>query len=142
LPATSTALASESVAGPRTGAGTSAGFGAGSCEERPARIEPATAIPNAPPISRDVSFTAEATPCFSSGTALTIAEVVGAVHIPMPVASTNVGQANWEYVECRSSPYLHAKPMAMNSVPTNSTSPPPEFDDGDDRTRDQATPDR
>ncbi|CNJ09283.1 Uncharacterised protein [Mycobacterium tuberculosis] len=51
-------------------------------------------MPSAPPISREVSFTAEATPCFSSGTAPMIAEVVGAVHIPMPVASINVGQAN------------------------------------------------
>ena len=33
-----------------------------------------------------------------------IAEVVGAVHIPMPVASITVGHANSGYVECRLSP--------------------------------------
>lgn len=49
-----------------------------------ASTDPATAMPTAAPTSRVVSLTAEATPCFSSGTAFMIAEVVGATHKPMP----------------------------------------------------------
>ncbi len=40
---------------------------------------------------RVVSLTAEATPCFSSGTAFMIAEVVGATHKPMPAAVMIIG---------------------------------------------------
>jgi hypothetical protein len=54
---------------------------------RSARMDPGRAMPNAPPISRVVSFTADATPCFSSGTTPMIAEVVGAVHNPSPKLS-------------------------------------------------------
>jgi hypothetical protein len=67
-----------------------------------------------------VSFTADATPCHSSATALTIADVVGAVHIPIPVARITVGQKNSRCVEFGSSPYMQAKPTAISSVPWNS----------------------
>lgn len=51
-----------------------------------------------------------------------IAELVGAVHNPMPVASINVGQGNSKYVEFKSSPCMQGKPTAISSVPRNSTS--------------------
>ena len=45
-----------------------------------------TAIPSAPPSSRDRSFIAEATPCCADGSALVMAEVAGVIASPMPIA--------------------------------------------------------
>ena len=56
-----------------------------------------------------------------------IAEVVGAVQIPMPVARISVGQVKSEYVECRSKLHTQPKPTAISSVPMNSTSRRPSF---------------
>ncbi len=50
------------------------------------------AISIAAPTSREASFTAEATPCFSAGVPLMIA-AVGAVHRPRPVLRISSGQS-------------------------------------------------
>jgi len=57
------------------------------------KVDPASAMPSAAPISRLASLTAEATPCLSSGAVVMITDVVGAVHNPIPVLITNIGQA-------------------------------------------------
>ena len=51
---------------------------------------PSTAMPSAPPSSRDTSLTADATPCFSRGSDATIAVVAGAPAsaIPAPNGSS------------------------------------------------------
>ncbi len=59
-----------------------------------ASTEPATAMPTAAPTSRVVSLTADATPCFSVGTAFMMADVVGATHKPMPVLVIRNGQTS------------------------------------------------
>jgi hypothetical protein len=56
-------------------------------------------MPTAAPTSRVVSFTAEATPCFSSGTAAMIADVLGAVQNPMPALITSSGHIMSQYGE-------------------------------------------
>ena len=45
---------------------------------------PSTAMPSAPPSSRETSFTADAMPCFSRGSEATIAVVAGAPESAMP----------------------------------------------------------
>ena len=50
--------------------------------------DPINAIPTAPPISRTVSFSDEATPCFSSGRDDVIAAVDGLIASPTPAART------------------------------------------------------
>ena len=48
---------------------------------------PMSAMPRAVPISRVVSLTALATPCFAVGSELTIAFVAGVMARPMPAPS-------------------------------------------------------
>ncbi len=55
------------------------------------------AIPSAPPTSRVASLTADATPCFSFGAAVMIADVVGAVHNPKPELITSSGHSTSKY---------------------------------------------
>src|SRR5271165_5644238 len=50
---------------------------------------PMTAMPSAPPTSRDRSFMAEATPCYSWGSAEEMALVARAIAAPMPAPSTS-----------------------------------------------------
>ena len=54
-------------------------------------------MPSAPPSSRVVSFTAEPTPAFDSGTALMISPVAGAAVMPMPAPSTAKATASTRY---------------------------------------------
>ncbi|MEH3155176.1 MAG: hypothetical protein PGN29_07425 [Gordonia paraffinivorans] len=58
-----------------------------------ATMLPASAIPIAAPSSREVSFTADATPWLSAGVDTMIPVVAGAVARPMPNASTDSWQA-------------------------------------------------
>ena len=46
-------------------------------------------MPTAPPSSRTVSLSAEATPCFSDGSDSVIVIVDGLMHRPMPSATTS-----------------------------------------------------
>ena len=46
-------------------------------------------MPTAPPSSRTVSLSADATPCFSTGSDSVIAVVDGLISRPMPTASTS-----------------------------------------------------
>ncbi|WP_234898749.1 hypothetical protein [Mycolicibacter kumamotonensis] len=85
------ARASDSAAWPRMAWGKSARFGVITRAYWAARTEPAMAMPMAAPTSRPASLIAEATPCFSSGTAAVIAEVAGAVHTPTPLDITSMG---------------------------------------------------
>ena len=54
-------------------------------------------MPSAPPSSRVVSFMAEPTPAFESGTALMISPVAGAAVMPMPAPSTAKATASAKY---------------------------------------------
>ena len=84
-----------------------------------ASTDPATAMPTAAPTSRVVSLTADATPCFSSGTAFMIAEVVGATHNPMPALVMSIGHDEVEVrrtgVELRA---CRTSPAAMRNSPS------------------------
>ena len=48
---------------------------------------PMTAVPSAPPTSRDRSFSAEPTPCCARGSASVMAVVAGVMAAPMPMPS-------------------------------------------------------
>ena len=61
-------------------------------------MEPSTAMPSALPNSREVSLTADATPCLATGVFCTIAVVAGAVHRPRPTAAISNGTATSRYV--------------------------------------------
>ena len=58
---------------------------------------PRMAMPSAPPSSRVVSFTAEPTPAFESGTALMISPVAGAAVMPMPAPEDGEGDREHGY---------------------------------------------
>src|SRR4051794_30354794 len=78
-------------------------------------------MPIAPPTSRVASLTADATPCFSSGAAVMIADVVGAVHNPKPALITNSGQHTSRYDESASSVRMHRKPAATSTMLAKTT---------------------
>src|SRR6185312_4200144 len=78
-------------------------------------------MPRAPPISRVASLTADATPCFWSGAAVMIADVVGAVHNPNPVLITISGQHTSRYEESVVSVRMHRKPIATSTMLTKTT---------------------
>ena len=80
------------------------------------------ATPRAAPTSRVVSLTAEATPCFSSGTAVMIANVLGAVQNPMPVLITSIGHITSQYGESICRTRIQRNPAEISSSPRNVTS--------------------
>src|SRR6516165_6974931 len=88
-------------------------------------MDPASAMPSAAPISRVASLTAEATPCLSSGTVVMMTDVVGAVHSPMPVLSTNMGQAALQYGEPSFTPSRQTNPNAISMSPEKTTARSP-----------------
>ena len=47
-----------------------------------------TAIPTAPPTSRERSLSADPTPCWAGGSASVIAAVAGVIAAPIPMPST------------------------------------------------------
>ena len=110
------------MAAVRTGSGNADNCGDSAAVYFDASIEPVKAMPSAAPTSRVVSLTAEATPCLSSGTELMIAEVVGAVHNPMPELRMSSGHARSQYGEPISSTRMLRKPADTSSSPTSTTS--------------------
>ena len=96
-------------------------------EHMPQPNQIATAMPTAAPISRVASLTADATPCFSSGTAFMIAEVVGAVANPMPEAARSIGHITSTNVASASRKRMANSPAANNSRPTLTANRRPTF---------------
>jgi hypothetical protein len=72
-------------------------------------------MPSAAPTSRVVSLTAEATPCFSSGTAVMIANVLGAVQNPIPVLITSSGHISPQYGESICRTRIHRNPAETST---------------------------
>ena len=87
---------------------------------------PSTAMPNAPPTSRTVSFTAEPTPARDAGTDDMTASVAGATIMPMPTPSrisalTMCGK----YDESGANRPASSKPAATTPMPVATTGPAP-----------------
>ena len=80
-------------------------------------------MPTAAPTSRVVSLTAEATPCFSVGTAFMIAEVVGATHKPMPALVIRNGQTRSIYADPTSRERMREQPHRDEEQPERDRNP-------------------
>ena len=80
-------------------------------------IEPSTAMPSAPPSSRDVSLTAEPTPARLSGTDDMIAPVAGAAVMPIDPPSTINPARISQYDESGSRSENRMKPTVMPQKP-------------------------
>src|ERR1700733_5409457 len=119
--ATSNASPSDVEALSTTGFGNPIRLGANVFAYCAANIDPASAMPSAAPISRLASLTAEATPCLSSGAVVMITDVVGAVHNPIPVLITSIGQAACQYGEPTLMLSMQIDPVAISRSPLNTT---------------------
>ena len=78
---------------------------------------PMTAMPSAPPTSRDRSLTAEATPCWPPGRAEVIALVAGVMAQPMPTPRMRIPLTSSQYGLVRSTWAMMASAAAMSSRP-------------------------
>lgn len=119
--ATSSAWPSEVEAASLTGFGKPTRLGANVFAYCAAGTDPVSAMPSAAPISRLASLTAEAAPCLSSGAVVMVTDVVGAVHEPIPVLMTNIGQAARQLGEPILMPIMQIDPVAISRSPLNTT---------------------
>ena len=74
-------------------------------------------MPNAPPSSREVSFTAEPTPAFESGTEVMIRPVAGATVMATPAPSNATAAANNGYARVGRQRGQHAEPSGDDGEP-------------------------
>ena len=79
---------------------------------------PMTAIPVAPPTSRERSLSAEPTPCWAGGSASVIALVAGVIAAPIPTPSTTSPAAISAYG-------VWVPAWAMIARPTETSARPP-----------------
>ena len=87
---------------------------------------PMSAMPSAVPISRVVSLTALATPCFAVGSELTIAFVAGVMARPMPDPEEHLGDEQRRGSRCSASSCAKATmpaPVTARPIPLTSFIP-------------------
>src|SRR5690625_7781302 len=82
-------------------------------------------MPMAAPISLVASLTAEATPCFSSGAVVMIADVAGDMTNPRPSELTTSGPTRSKNVASESRIVIHSSPTASRDKPADNANRSP-----------------